>query len=114
MAAQSKISHRQHFARYEQGLDESSASPTMPMASIALHSAADLPLADPFASGANSIIHEGHTGFHGDNYYGTDPSDGHTVWYCSNCGDGPMGTWITACTACGHYPCGACTVEKVS
>ena len=36
------------------------------------------------------------------------------VWYCSNCGDGPMGPWGEACDNCGHTYCSACTVEKYS
>jgi hypothetical protein len=39
--------------------------------------------------------------------------DGDTVWYCSNCGDGPIGSWNTVCTSCGHQICGGCTVEQV-
>jgi hypothetical protein len=113
MAAQSKIPNRQQLVQSEQSFNQTSKLPTMPMVSTIFYSA-DLPLADPFASDILSVSHEGHTGIYGDNYYGTDPSDGHTVWYCSDCGDGPMGTWIPACTACGHSLCGACTVEKAS
>ncbi|KAF2636296.1 hypothetical protein P280DRAFT_522238 [Massarina eburnea CBS 473.64] len=33
-------------------------------------------------------------------------------WYCGNCGDGPMGTWITSCIACSHVRDTCCVVEK--
>jgi hypothetical protein len=36
---------------------------------------------------------------------------GHTVWYCSSCGDGPLGVWHTQCTSCGHLYCGSCHTE---
>lgn len=109
-----KIYNHQHLSQWEQSFDSTATSPTILVASTACYSAVDLPLADPFASDIISISHKRHTGIHGDGYYGTDPSDGHTVWYCSDCGDGPMGTWIPACTACGHSLCGSCTVEKAS
>lgn len=109
-----KIYNHQHLSQCKQSFDSTATSPTVLMASTACYSAVDLPLADPFASDIISISHKGHTGIHGDGYYGTDPSDGHTVWYCSECGDGPMGTWIPACTACGHSLCGSCNVEKAS
>jgi hypothetical protein len=34
-----------------------------------------------------------------------------SAWYCSNCGDGPMGSWEPVCFSCGHVYCSACTVE---
>ncbi|CAG5185902.1 uncharacterized protein ALTATR162_LOCUS11432 [Alternaria atra] len=30
------------------------------------------------------------------------PTDGGSVWYCSNCRDGPLGDWQNVCTACSH------------
>lgn len=87
----------------------------MPMASDAFYSAADIPLADPFTSGAMAIGHEGYSDMHSDNYYGNEPCDGgSTVWYCSDCGDGPIGSWNPNCTSCGHVYCGACIVEKAA
>ena len=37
-----------------------------------------------------------------------------TVWVCSNCGDGPIGSWQNVCVNCGHGYCGACWVEEVN
>jgi hypothetical protein len=39
------------------------------------------------------------------------PTDGSSVWYCSNCRDGPLGDWQNVCTSCSHVKCGFCTVE---
>jgi hypothetical protein len=39
-------------------------------------------------------------------------TDGPEVWHCSNCGDGPYGTWQVSCQNCGHAKCGACKVEE--
>ncbi|KAF1922795.1 uncharacterized protein M421DRAFT_349034 [Didymella exigua CBS 183.55] len=50
---------------------------------------------------------------HMDHHQSAAPSDGNTVWYCSSCNNGPMGTWYTACTSCGHHYCAYCTVEEV-
>lgn len=36
---------------------------------------------------------------------------GNIVWYCSECGDGPIGTWNSQCTSCGHLYCGSCHTE---
>lgn len=36
---------------------------------------------------------------------------GNVVWYCSECGDGPIGTWNPQCTSCGHLYCGSCHTE---
>jgi hypothetical protein len=33
------------------------------------------------------------------------------VWLCSECGDGPYGSWQPSCQACGHGKCSSCTVE---
>lgn len=108
MAAQSKISNRLQLAQSEQSFDQTS---TMPMASNALFSAADIPSADLLASDIVSTSHDGYHGMHSDNYY-NEPCDGNTVWYCSACGDGPIGSWNPCCQVCGHAYCGACTVEK--
>jgi hypothetical protein len=42
------------------------------------------------------------------------PTDGgkEKVWHCSDCGDGPYGTWQVSCQACGHKKCGSCEVEE--
>ncbi|KAH6644221.1 hypothetical protein C7974DRAFT_439482 [Boeremia exigua] len=39
----------------------------------------------------------GVTDNHMDHQHGSAPSDGDTVWYCSNCGDGPIGGWNNHC-----------------
>ena len=109
MAVQSKIPNCQQFAQSEQSFNQTFTSPTMLMASDAL-----IPVADPFASNIVSISHDGHAGMHSDNYYGLEPCDGNTVWYCSACGDGPIGSWNPNCTSCGHVYCGACIVEKTA
>lgn len=75
------------------------------------YSAVGLDIADPFAGDIIPICNEVHTGIHGDGKYGNAPCDGPTVWYCSSCGDGPIGSWNPCCTSCGHAYCGACTVE---
>jgi hypothetical protein len=33
------------------------------------------------------------------------------VWYCSNCGQGPTGSWQNCCASCNHVRCAGCTVE---
>jgi hypothetical protein len=44
--------------------------------------------------------------------YTSAPTDGGAVvWYCSNCGDGPKGSWQNCCAVCSHVRCGGCTVE---
>ncbi|OAL51709.1 hypothetical protein IQ07DRAFT_598538 [Pyrenochaeta sp. DS3sAY3a] len=40
------------------------------------------------------------------------PADGETVWYCSNCGDGPYGSWQPSCQNCTHAKCTSCRVEN--
>ncbi|OAL01057.1 hypothetical protein IQ06DRAFT_347130 [Phaeosphaeriaceae sp. SRC1lsM3a] len=30
------------------------------------------------------------------------------IWHCSECGDGPYGSWQPACQSCGHGKCGSC------
>jgi hypothetical protein len=40
------------------------------------------------------------------------PTDGGTItWYCSVCGDGPIGGWQPSCTNCSHERCDCCVVE---
>jgi hypothetical protein len=108
------IYNHQHLNQSEQSFDSTATSPIVPMSSTASHSALGLPLADPFTLNTIPISHEGHTNMHNNNYYGGEPCDGgSTVWYCSSCGDGPIGSWNPVCT-CGHAYCGACTVEKVA
>jgi hypothetical protein len=34
------------------------------------------------------------------------------VWHCSECGDGPYGSWQPACVACDHKKCSLCVVEE--
>ncbi|KAJ4984429.1 hypothetical protein SVAN01_10064 [Stagonosporopsis vannaccii] len=41
------------------------------------------------------------------------PMDGEMVWFCSDCNNGPMGTWYGACPMCGHVYCGYCKLEEV-
>ena len=36
---------------------------------------------------------------------------GTVVWYCSNCGDGPLGPWQNVCTNCSHDRCVSCATE---
>lgn len=36
----------------------------------------------------------------------------HSVWYCSQCGDGPIGSWNPGCNSCGHMCCEACTIAR--
>ncbi|KAF3048612.1 hypothetical protein E8E11_000310 [Didymella keratinophila] len=45
--------------------------------------------------------------------HGNNPSDGETVWYCSECGHGPASTWNPCCANCGHTFCGGCPVEAI-
>lgn len=49
---------------------------------------------------------------HMDHYHGSSPSDGEKVWYCSECGDGPIASWNPCCANCGHATCYACTFEE--
>src|SRR5690242_2327187 len=48
-----------------------------------------------------------------DHQHGRTPTDGEEVWFCSDCGNGPMGTWYSACPCCGHVFCGYCKKEEV-
>lgn len=41
---------------------------------------------------------------------GTSAVSDKVVWYCSNCGDGPIGSWNPSCT-CGHEYCDKCEVH---
>jgi hypothetical protein len=34
------------------------------------------------------------------------------VWFCSDCGDGPIGSWQNVCQACQHQRCGGCLQEE--
>jgi hypothetical protein len=34
-----------------------------------------------------------------------------TIWYCSECGDGPKGTWNDVCMNCEHEICSLCHIE---
>jgi hypothetical protein len=34
------------------------------------------------------------------------------VWHCSECGDGPYGTWQSVCQSCRHIKCGSCQQEE--
>ncbi|KAF2029151.1 hypothetical protein EK21DRAFT_90046 [Setomelanomma holmii] len=36
------------------------------------------------------------------------------VWFCSECGDGPILDWQTACPQCYHQRCGSCKEEYAS
>lgn len=36
------------------------------------------------------------------------------VWFCSNCGDGPIRDWQTFCAICGHEQCSSCRVEDTN
>jgi hypothetical protein len=45
--------------------------------------------------------------------HGPAPTDGETVWFCSECGDGPIGSWQASCPSCYHTICGSCRHEKV-
>ncbi|OAG22157.1 hypothetical protein CC77DRAFT_788296 [Alternaria alternata] len=44
-------------------------------------------------------------------YHGVRERGGTVVWYCCNCGDGPMGSWGYVCSCCSHEKCGNCAVE---
>ncbi|KAH8725456.1 hypothetical protein GQ44DRAFT_217545 [Phaeosphaeriaceae sp. PMI808] len=50
------------------------------------------------------------------NECGQTPTDGgkNFVWFCHNCGDGPICWWQTQCVICGHVRCSICTVEETS
>jgi hypothetical protein len=34
------------------------------------------------------------------------------VWHCSECREGPYGTWQNVCTNCSHKRCSSCEVEE--
>jgi len=44
---------------------------------------------------------------------GSAPADGDVVWFCSECGDGPIASWQNACVSCNHQKCCACRDEKL-
>jgi hypothetical protein len=48
----------------------------------------------------------------GDKGCGKAPVDGPEIWFCSECGDGPLGDWFEQCTSCDHIKCIYCKVEK--
>lgn len=77
-----------------------------------------LPLASNNGPDVHSIINGPTSSIiadhHMDPQHSSAPCDGNMVWYCDNCGNGPMGTWYSACTGCGHYRCGGCTVEETA
>lgn len=52
------------------------------------------------------------TGIHVDHKHSSAPTDGETVWFCSECFNGPMGNWYNACPCCGHQYCSSCKVEQ--
>jgi hypothetical protein len=35
------------------------------------------------------------------------------IWYCSECGDGPLGDWFEQCTSCDHIRCSYCKAEAM-
>jgi hypothetical protein len=45
---------------------------------------------------------------------GGPPQDGATekFWFCSACGDGPIGAWQNCCVNCSHSRCGNCRWEE--
>jgi hypothetical protein len=34
------------------------------------------------------------------------------IWFCSECGDGPRGSWNSQCSSCSHLMCYHCVVEE--
>jgi hypothetical protein len=34
------------------------------------------------------------------------------MWFCSECGDGPYGTWQVSCHRCRHPKCTSCRIEQ--
>ena len=34
------------------------------------------------------------------------------MWFCSNCGEGPISSWQSVCVHCSHQKCGSCSVEE--
>lgn len=64
----------------------------------------------PAPTSPNFRINADH--YHDDHQYGSAPCDGPSVWYCSQCGDGPTADWNPTCANCGHAYCGFCTVES--
>jgi len=69
-----------------------------------------LPSIDPF----DSHLHTGYTRIDSmANPYREHPKPKPTyVWYCDNCGDGPIGNWQPACSSCDHKKCSGCTVQE--
>lgn len=56
---------------------------------------------------AESPRHTHHCDTHGSARDG--PSE--TVWYCGDCGDGPMQEWNPCCASCGHKKDNCCRTE---
>lgn len=93
----------------EEGLVSPSTKPPTPLSELLKTSSAGL-LMDGPSTHSNDLFF-GNVNYHGGHQHDSAPSDGDTVWYCSICGDGPMGAWNPTCASCGHAYCGACTVE---
>ncbi|KAF3033628.1 hypothetical protein E8E12_003512 [Didymella heteroderae] len=98
-------------------VNEGIASPSA-VSAVPIRDTASLSFASYSASDPNTIIDGPSSFMVADqqlyHHHGTAPCDGDTVWFCDNCGNGPMGTWYSACTDCGHYRCGGCIVEETS
>lgn len=97
----------------EERLNSSSTTASTPMLSAATptpttyfygtSSIHDIFVGSSFSTvGDNAVDHQNNT----------TPSDGEVVWYCSDCGDGPLGSWYSACPMCNHKRCGGCTVQS--
>jgi hypothetical protein len=39
-------------------------------------------------------------------------AEGSTIWYCSECGDGPYGGWHDHCVICNYVRCKSCIEEE--
>ncbi|KAF2791667.1 hypothetical protein K505DRAFT_63148 [Melanomma pulvis-pyrius CBS 109.77] len=60
------------------------------------------------------IVEPDFGGSHDGNTQGNqgEPMDAEVVWFCSDCGDGPYGSWQNICQNCRHVKCGSCKEEK--
>jgi rubrerythrin len=98
----------------EEELTSSSAMPAVPMPSTAQFASSAFSIETSaihdFIKDSSSLIIFNQSM---DHQHSSAPYDGDTVWYCSNCSNGPMGTWYNACPSCGHQQCYQCTVEHV-
>jgi streptogramin lyase len=111
--------------RYDRDLPVYLKNPTANNLSAATHSEEDvadstqttsmlhshgvaLPLGTLFSNDDYNQTHPSPSGGHG---YMPAPTDGGAVWFCSDCGDGPIGLWQICCTACSHQRCAGCVVE---